>query len=70
MLEPKAGVFVGRPSAMVRDKLWDRICERGGHGGGLLIHSSDNEQGYRIRTWGETSRMIEDFDGLSLVRMP
>lgn len=26
MLEPKAGVFVGTMSAMVRDKLWQRVC--------------------------------------------
>ena len=28
MLEPKTGVFVGRVSALVRDKLWDLISRR------------------------------------------
>ena len=69
-LEPKAGVFVGRVSAMVRDKLWDKACKQAHEGGCVLIHTSDNEQGFRIRSWGRTRRLIEDFEGLFLVRMP
>ncbi len=69
-LEPKAGVFVGRVSAMVRDKLWEKACEKSMGGGCLMIYSSDNEQGFRVRSWGETSRSIEDFEGLFLVRIP
>ena len=69
-LEPKAGVFVGRVSAMVRDKLWEKACRQAKEGGCAMIYSSDSEQGFRIRTWGETARSIEDFEGLFLVRMP
>ena len=69
-LEPKAGVFVGRVSGMVRDKLWEKACGQAKGGACLMIHSSDNEQGYRIRSWGDTSRSIEDFEGLFLVRVP
>jgi len=68
-LEPKAGVFVGRVSAMVRDKLWEKACRQAKEGGCAMIYSSDSEQGFRIRTWGETGRSIEDFEGLFLVRM-
>lgn len=69
-LEPKAGVFVGRVSAMVREKLWEKACGQAKGGGCLIIHSSDNDQGYRIRSWGDTTRSIEDFEGLFLVRVP
>jgi len=69
-LEPKAGVFVGRVSAMVRDKLWEKACSSARDGGCLMVYSSDTEQGYRIRSWGKTARSIEDFDGLFLVRVP
>lgn len=69
-LEPKAGVFVGKVSARVRDKLWDKACVKAGGGGCLMIHTSDTEQGYRIRSWGKTARSIEDFEGLFLVRVP
>ena len=69
-LEPKAGVFVGRVSAMVRDRLWDKACGEARDGGCLMIHASNTEQGYAIRSWGRTARTVEDFEGLFLVRMP
>jgi CRISPR-associated protein Cas2 len=67
-LEPKAGVFVGRVSAMVRDKLWEKACQKAQGGGCMMIHTGDNEQGFRICYWGETTRSVEDFDGLFLIR--
>lgn len=70
LLEPKTGVFIGKLSAMVRDKLWDQICRGTKGGGALLIHAVDNEQGYAIQTAGPTSRAIIDFEGLLLVRIP
>ena len=72
LLELRAGVFVGNISAMVRDKLWEMICGKlpGNKAGGFLLHSSDTEQGYTIRSWGTTSKVVEDFDGLFLVRTP
>lgn len=70
LLEPKSGVFVGRVSAMVREKLWDKACAHAREGGCLMIHNSDNEQGYQVRSWGKTARSIEDFEGLFLVRIP
>lgn len=69
MLEPRAGVFVGQVSAMVRDKLWDKV-ESGLKGGSaLLIHSTNNEQRFAIRVRGEPSRVVVDFEGLSLIKM-
>jgi CRISPR-associated protein Cas2 len=68
MLELKAGVFVGKVSAMVRDKLWQRVCESVKGGGALMAHSTDNEQGFAFRFWGATSHQIVDFDGLMLVQ--
>ena len=69
-LEPQAGVFVGRVSALVRDRLWDKACSKAAAGGCLLVYSSDNEQGFRVRTWGRTARQIQDFEGLFLVCVP
>jgi len=70
MLELKAGVYVGKVSGMVRDKLWERICANSRGGGALLAHTTDNEQGFAFRFWGETSRQIVDFEGLMLVQRP
>ncbi|MBI2889995.1 MAG: type I-E CRISPR-associated endoribonuclease Cas2 [Nitrospirae bacterium] len=69
-LEPHAGVFVGRVSAMVRDRLWEKACGSAKDGGCVMIHSSNTEQGFAIRTWGRTARSINDFEGLFLVRTP
>ena len=69
-LEPKAGVFVGRVSAMVRERLWEKASRQAGEGGCVMIHTSSTEQGFKIRSWGRTARPIEDFEGLLLVRMP
>lgn len=70
MLEPRTGVFVGTVSAAVRDRLWDKVCQGLRDGGSILIHTAANEQGFVIRTWGETSRVVEDFEGLCLIRVP
>lgn len=70
MLEPKAGVFVGTVSAAVRDLLWEKACEEVATGGVTMIYRTDNEQGFAIRSYGETSRQIEEWEGLFLVRRP
>ena len=70
MIELKTGVFVGNISALVRDKLWEHICQKIGGGSATLLQSASNEQGYTIRTHGDTSRKIRDFDGLQLVTVP
>lgn len=69
LLEPKAGVFVGRVSAMVRDRLWEKVCDSVGRGGAILIYSSDSEQGYGMRFHGTTKRQLADFEGLTLVQL-
>lgn len=69
-LEPKAGVFVGRVSALVRDCLWEKACGQAREGGCVMIHSSNNEQGYLIRSWGRSARSVEDLEGLFLIRVP
>jgi CRISPR-associated protein Cas2 len=70
LLEPKAGVFVGSLSAMVRDLLWQKVCKEARGGGCLMIHRTNLEQGFAIRMFGEPSRQVEDFEGLFLIRVP
>lgn len=67
MLELRPGVFVGNISALVREKLWEHICEKIKGGAATLLHSAANEQGYKIRNYGDTSRKIRDFEGLQLI---
>lgn len=70
LLEPKTGVFVGRIPASVRQRLWQRACQGAAGGACLLVYAADTEQGFRIDFWGRTSRAVEDFDGLQLIRIP
>ena len=66
---------------MVRDKLWDKVCEDAvaprarraassnagaGGSGAMLMHSADNEQGFAIKYYGDTTRSVVDFEGLTL----
>ncbi|MBI3654263.1 MAG: type I-E CRISPR-associated endoribonuclease Cas2 [Acidobacteria bacterium] len=70
MLELKAGVFIGNLSALVRDMLWKMVCSKMRDGAGMLIYNAANEQGLSIRFSGNTSRRVEDFEGLLLIRHP
>ena len=67
MLELRPGVFVGNISALVREKLWEHVCDKSKGGAITLLQSAANEQGYRIRTFGDTTRRVKDFDGLQLI---
>ena len=71
LLEPKSGVYVGRVSAMVRDQLWELVEKRlPRDGAAMLIQQSKNDQGYEVRSIGEGSRLLVDFEGLWLVERP
>jgi CRISPR-associated protein Cas2 len=77
LIQPRTGVFVGTVSALVRDKLWDRVVKSlaslkprksGRVPGAMMIYTTNNEQGFAIRVMGETNCQIEDFDGLLLAK--
>ena len=67
MIEPKAGIFLGRITARLRDKLWDKAVAGADGGACLQAWSSPGEQGFIVRTHGDTSRKMIDFEGLRLV---
>jgi len=70
LVQPKTGVFVGRVSARVRDRLWEKIVKSRRDGAALLIHAAETEQGFAIRTTGATSKLMADFEGLILPKTP
>ncbi|MEU4800167.1 type I-E CRISPR-associated endoribonuclease Cas2e [Streptomyces sp. NPDC023327] len=69
LLEISAGVFIGSPSARVRDALWNEVQQYAGKGRALLAHTTNNEQGFTFRThehaWHPT-----DHEGLTLIHRP
>lgn len=68
LIEPHPGVFMGHISGMVRDKLWDLCCQKARGGGILQAWSTNNEQRFAIRSYGDTRRTIVDFEGLHLIQ--
>jgi CRISPR-associated protein Cas2 len=70
LIEPHPGVFVGHLSGMVRDRLWDLACKKVKDGALIQLWSTNNEQRFTIRTYGDTRRSVENFDGLQLIRLP
>jgi len=70
LIEPKTGVFVGTVSARVRDRLWEKACRSLRGGAALLVYTTNNEQGFAMRSAGETGRLIVEHEGLWLVLIP
>ncbi len=69
LLELSPGVFLGSPSARVRDVLWAEVRQYSGKGRALLAYQTNNEQGFTFEThdhaWHPT-----DHEGLTLLRRP
>ena len=71
LIEPRPSVFVGDVSAMVRDRLWAKCCSKATHASGVVqIWTTNNEQGFDVRTYGALRRDVIDYEGLKLVRRP
>lgn len=67
MLEVSTGVFVGSLSGVVRDLLWEKCKAKKTAGRCCQLYRTNNEQGFAIRTHGDTTRTLVDSDGLTLV---
>lgn len=70
MVEPRAGVFVGKLSAIVRDKLWEKTIRSAKGGAATMLYTSQTEQGFSVRSFGDTTRQMVDWEGLMLVHVP
>lgn len=70
LAEVHPGVFVGRVSPRVREKLWGLVQGARRLGACTLVHDAPNEQGFCLLTAGDPSREAVDFDGLLLLRRP
>jgi len=72
LIQPQTNVYVGHPSARIRDRIWklvrDEIDLKGG--GAILIHPAANEQGCEIVSYGDPPRDMVDFEGLKLPKTP
>jgi CRISPR-associated protein Cas2 len=69
MVEPTPGLYVGTLSAKVREELWAVVAASIADGAAVLVHPTDNEQHFALRTAGERRRTTLDFDGLTLIAL-
>jgi CRISPR-associated protein Cas2 len=68
LLEVRAGVYVGRASPKLRDRLWGEIEGNLDGGSAVLIeHDPLVESGFSFRTAGPNRRIPVSSDGLPLV---
>jgi CRISPR-associated protein Cas2 len=70
LIEPHPGVFVGQVSALVRDRLWEKCIKQRKEGGLIQIWSTNTEQRFDLRTWGNTDRTLINLEGVWLVKKP
>ncbi|MFE4366919.1 type I-E CRISPR-associated endoribonuclease Cas2e [Streptomyces sp. NPDC056835] len=69
LLEISAGVFIGNPSARIRDILWEEVEQYAGQGRALLAHTTNSEQGFTFRTHDHAWHPA-DHEGVTLIRRP
>ena len=70
LLEVQSGVFIGHISARVRDLLWEK-CIKDAKGGGVFqAWSTNTEQHYAMRCFGDMDRRIVDVEGIELILIP
>lgn len=70
LLEIRAGVYVGRATKRLRERIWARVqrtIDADQQGNAVLAWSAPVESGFRFDTHGKNRRLPVDFDGLQLV---
>jgi len=69
LLEPKTGIFLGNPSARVRDELWKQaVMKIKDSGSAMQIWTDNNPQGFSYRQIGVKERSFVEVEGVSLIQ--
>lgn len=66
LLEVKPGVYAGRLSARVAEELWSLVQGHASKGTAVMIRQSNSDQGFTVRSFGDSTREFRDFDGAIL----
>lgn len=69
LMEIDAGVFVGNPSARIREELWAKTKQDVREGRALLVYTAATEQRMRVETHRHHWQPV-DVEGLTLMRRP
>jgi CRISPR-associated protein Cas2 len=69
LFEVDTNIYVGKQSARVREKIWERVVKASINGRAVMVYPVKNEQGFDFRVCGTTWEPI-DLDGLKLMLRP
>lgn len=69
LLEIAPGVFVGRVTTRVRERLWGRVCDFLTSGRAILVYSARNEQHLAFEVF-QPDWSVVDCEGVSLIKRP
>ncbi|MCE7081875.1 type I-E CRISPR-associated endoribonuclease Cas2e [Streptomyces sp. ST2-7A] len=69
LTEVSPGVFIGHPSARIREILWNEVREYANQGRALLAYGTNTEQGFAFETHDHHWHPV-DHEGLTLLRRP
>ncbi|MEU9891039.1 type I-E CRISPR-associated endoribonuclease Cas2e [Sphaerisporangium sp. NPDC051011] len=69
LMEISPGVFIGGPSARIREALWAEVQQYADTGRALLAYTTNNEQGFTFETHDHKWQPV-DHEGLTLIRRP
>jgi CRISPR-associated protein Cas2 len=67
LLEVRAGVYVGKASRRLRERIWEEVMTGLGTGSAVMAWRVSTEQGFDIQTAGTNRRTPVDWQGLRLV---
>ena len=68
LLEVRAGVYIGKYGARVREMIWSQVLAGIEEGDAVMAWKTATDQGFDFQTCGVNRRMPVDFDGLNLVQ--
>lgn len=69
LMEISPGVFIGNPSARIREAVWNEVQNYANTGRALLAYTTNNEQGFTFETYDHKWHPV-DHEGLILIRRP
>lgn len=67
LLEVRAGVYVGKASRRLRERIWEEVMTGLGEGNAVMAWRVATEQGFDLKTAGANRRVPVDWQGLRLV---
>ena len=67
LVEVRAGVYVGRFSRRIRERIWELVCREIEDGNAVMVWTTNTESGFDFTSIGPNRRWPVDLDGIRLV---